>query len=134
MLHRNNKKLEGLGYWLAMPEADYRIGARIRAARRDNGWTQQVLAAAVGVSRSAVAQWETDRAGQMPDNLTHIASALGVSVDWLRYGTESRTLVETRSRDELAILRLYRKCSAGDRRALRHVMERLAGLQRGSET
>jgi hypothetical protein len=70
----------------------------------------------------------------MPDNLTHIAAALGASVDWLRYGTESRTLVETRSRDELAILRLYRKCSAGDRRAIRHVMERLAGVQRGSET
>jgi transcriptional regulator with XRE-family HTH domain len=106
------------------------IGGRIRAARREKGWTQQALADAVGVSRSAVAQWETDRAGQVPANLTQMAAALGTSVDWLRRGTEEPTLVEARSRDELAILRLYRKCSTEDRRAVRHMLERLAGGRR----
>ena len=54
------------------------IGARIRTAREEQGWTQDQLAEAVGVSRSAVAQWETGRAGQVTTNLTRVAEALGV--------------------------------------------------------
>src|SRR4051812_38665902 len=103
-----------------MPQYNNGIGERIRAARRERGWTQQVLAEAVGVSRSAVAQWETDRAGQVPWNLTRLATALGTSAEWLTHGTEARTPVEARSRDELAILRLYRECSTEDRRIARH--------------
>ncbi|HEX2942493.1 MAG TPA: helix-turn-helix transcriptional regulator, partial [Rhodopila sp.] len=44
------------------------IGARIRAVRQDRGITQDDLARQVGVSRSAVAQWETGRAGQVTGN------------------------------------------------------------------
>src|SRR5271166_2392222 len=62
------------------------IGARIRTAREDLGWTQDQLAAEVGVSRSAVAQWETGRAGQVTTNLTRVAAALGVGVEHLMYG------------------------------------------------
>ena len=51
------------------------IGARIRTAREEQGWTQDQLAEAVGVSRSAVAQWETGRAGQVTGNLTRVAAA-----------------------------------------------------------
>ena len=54
------------------------IGERIRAARQERGWTQEQLAEAVGVSRSAVAQWETGRAGQLTGNLSRICrGALG---------------------------------------------------------
>ena len=56
----------------------HEIGARIRTARQEQGWTQEKLATAVGVSRSAVAQWETGRAGQVTPNLTRIAETLGV--------------------------------------------------------
>ena len=52
------------------------IGERIRKARQDRGWTQEQLAEAVGVSRSAVAQWETGRAGQLTGNLSRIAEVL----------------------------------------------------------
>ena len=62
-------------------DAPASAGARIRAARVEKGWTQDDLAAAVGVSRSAVAQWETDRAGQIRGNLARIAEALGVSLE-----------------------------------------------------
>jgi transcriptional regulator with XRE-family HTH domain len=117
----------------APQETNCGVGARIRAARREKGWTQKVLADAVGVSRSAIAQWETDRAGQIPANLTQMAAALGTTVDWLRHGTEVRTLVETRSRDELAVLRLYRKCSAEDRLAIRHMLERLAARREAND-
>lgn len=54
------------------------IGQRIANIRREAGLTQQDLAETVGVSRSAVAQWETGRAGQLIPNLTAIAQALGV--------------------------------------------------------
>src|SRR5271165_3988952 len=91
------------------------IGARIRTAREDLGWTQDQLAAAVGVSRSAVAQWETGRAGQVTTNLTRIADVLEVGVEYLMYGDDKRAPAEARQGDELALLRLYRECSAEDR-------------------
>jgi DNA-binding XRE family transcriptional regulator len=36
-------------------------GLRLRAARKAKGLTQEALAQALGVTRSAVAQWETGR-------------------------------------------------------------------------
>jgi transcriptional regulator with XRE-family HTH domain len=106
------------------------IGARIRAARREKGWTQEALAEAVGVSRSAVAQWETDRAGQVTGNLTRIAAALGANVEWLMHGTDRRAPVEAVTGDELAMLRLYRECGPEDRQILLRMARRLAGRDR----
>ena len=92
-------------------------GARIREARRARGMTQQDLAHSVGVSRSAVAQWETDRAGQVRANLSRIAAALGVSVGYLVEGGPLADMAAC-SADELAMLRLYRACSEADRQLL----------------
>ena len=91
------------------------VGTRIRQVRADRGWTQDQLASEVGVSRSAVAQWETDRAGQVRGNLTRIAEALGVSVEYLLHGTASRKPTGGETGDELALLRLYRVCDGEDR-------------------
>ena len=102
------------------------IGARIRAAREEQGWTQDQLAAAVGVSRSAVAQWETGRAGQVTTNLTRVASALGVGVEHLMYGRDKYAPGQVTRGDELAIVRLYRECSAEDRQLLLRTARRLA--------
>src|SRR5579871_2790542 len=94
------------------------IGARIKDAREDQGWTQDQLAEAVGVSRSAVAQWETGRAGQVTANLTRVAAALGIGVEYLMYGRDPRAAGQAYSGDELAILRLYRECLPEDRQLL----------------
>ena len=102
------------------------IGARIREARKHKEWTQEELAEAVEVSRSAVAQWETDRAGQITGNLARIASALGTSVEWLMYGTEKRAAAEAVTADEVAMLRLYRECGLEDRQILLRTAKRLA--------
>ena len=102
------------------------IGARIRAAREDQGWTQDQLAAAVGVSRSAVAQWETGRAGQVTTNLTRVAAALGIGVEYLMYGRDARAAGQAYSGDELAMLRLYRECLPEDRQFLLRTARRLA--------
>ena len=79
------------------------MGIRIRDVRRERGWTQDQLANAVGVSRSAVAQWETGRAGQVTTNLTRIAEVLEVGVEYLMYGDDKRAPAEARLGDELAL-------------------------------
>ena len=102
------------------------IGPRIRAAREELGWTQDQLAAAVGVSRSAVAQWETGRAGQVTTNLTRIAATLGVGVEQLMYGHDKAAPGQVHRGDELAILRLYRECAPEDRQLLLRTARRLS--------
>ena len=102
------------------------VGARIRDYRREHGWTQDDLAQKTGVSRSAVAQWETDRAGQIRGNLARIADALGISVEVLLFGVASRDSAQAVSSDEWALLRLYRECDPQDRSFLLRTARRLA--------
>ena len=102
------------------------IGARIRAERLHRSITQDDLARAIGVSRSAVAQWETGRTGQVTGNLSRIAAALGVGVEFLVYGEDKRAPAEARQGDELALLRLYRECDPEDRQMLLRTARRLA--------
>jgi transcriptional regulator with XRE-family HTH domain len=101
------------------------VGSRIRSLRRAKGWTQDQLAAATGVSRSAVAQWETDRAGQIRANLSRIAECLGVSVEVLLHGAPVGAPSELLG-DELAMIRLYRECDGEDRAFLLRTARKLA--------
>ncbi len=102
------------------------LAGRIRTARRERGLTQEGLAQAVGVSRSAVAQWETGRAGQISGNLTRVAQALGVGVEWLLYGNAKHESALAVTGDEWAMLRLYRACGPADRQLLLRTARRLA--------
>ena len=103
------------------------LGARIRAARRAHGLTQDQLARAVGVTRSAVAQWETDRAGQIGGNLTRVARALGTTTEYLLTGQELPGAAPLPSQaDEMGLLRAYRDCSPQDRALLLRTALRLA--------
>ena len=102
------------------------IGERIRAARQDRGWTQEQLAGAVGVSRSAVAQWETGRAGQVTGNLSRIAAVLEVGVEYLMFGDDKSAPQHATRGHELAMLRLYRDCAPSDQQLLLRTARRLA--------
>jgi transcriptional regulator with XRE-family HTH domain len=102
------------------------IGERIRVARQERRITQEELASAVGVSRSAVAQWETGRSGQVTGNLARIAQVLGVGVEFLMHGSGPSGLPEAHSADEAAMLRLYRDCAPEDRQLLLRTAVRLA--------
>lgn len=64
---------------------------RIRQARRSAKLSQATLAAAVGVGRSAVAQWER-KDGSRPSstNLAGIAVATDVHFEWLATGRGMR--------------------------------------------
>jgi transcriptional regulator with XRE-family HTH domain len=102
------------------------IGLRVREARRESGLTQDQLANQVGVSRSAVAQWETGRTGQVTGNLSRIAAVLDVNVEYLMYGNDKRAPALALQGDELAMLRLYRECDPEDRQMLLRTARRLA--------
>ena len=108
------------------PTSLQEAGQRVRAARRNRGWTQDDLAQIVGVSRSAVAQWETGRAGQVRGNIARIARALQVDVEYLLYGARLRDPLQASGGDELALLRFYRACLPEDRQSLLHTARRLA--------
>lgn len=97
------------------------VGQRIRALRLANNLTQDELAAQLSVSRSAIAQWETDRAGQIRENLERISRVLGTSLAYLVSG-ETGSL----QGDELALMRLYRACAPEDRQILLRTAKRLA--------
>jgi transcriptional regulator with XRE-family HTH domain len=97
------------------------VGARIRALRLAANMTQDELAEKLEVSRSAIAQWETGRAGQGRENLERVAKVLNTSLGYLVSG-ETGSL----RGDELALIRLYRACSAEDRRILLQTARRLA--------
>ena len=109
------------------------IGSRVRDVRRERGWTQDEFARRVGVSRSAVAQWETGRAGQVTGNLTRIADVLGVGVEYLTFGNDKRAPGQVGQGDELALLRLYRECTPEDRQLALRMLRRLALQGRDAE-
>jgi transcriptional regulator with XRE-family HTH domain len=64
-----------------------RLAARIRAARRRAGMSQKELADRLGVSRGAVANWES-ASGVLPatERLQHIAHVTGTAFEWLATG------------------------------------------------
>jgi SOS-response transcriptional repressor LexA len=65
------------------------LGQRIRARRDAVGLTQEKLAAKCGVSRAAVAQWESGVTRPSLDNLVKAAEALSVWLSWLTVGDQS---------------------------------------------
>jgi transcriptional regulator with XRE-family HTH domain len=111
------------------PEA---IGERIRDIRRQRGITQEGLAEAVGVSRSAVAQWETGRAGQVNSNLTRVADVLGVHVAVLLGANPRGAPPAKLSAAEMALVRLFRDLGGKDQQELLRTGQRLSKAGRGT--
>lgn len=59
------------------------LGEKLKEARKQNGLSQEQLSEKLGVSRSAVAKWETDKGIPDVDNLKALSQLLGVSIDYL---------------------------------------------------
>jgi transcriptional regulator with XRE-family HTH domain len=59
------------------------MGARIKFAREKMGLTQEQVGQTLGVTRNAVAQWETDRGAPATGRLDGLAARLGVPLGWL---------------------------------------------------
>lgn len=56
-----------------------KIGASIRTARITKGWTQDRLAAELGLTQTAVSYWESGRRTPAVDDLITVARALDVA-------------------------------------------------------
>lgn len=78
--------------------AELTVGQRIAeqrrriSTRREKRYTQTDLAAAVGVSKSTVAAWETDAQTPSGDNLVKVARALQTTPEHLLRGNVSDNL------------------------------------------
>ncbi len=99
------------------PDAKDSIGARIRLLRQRRGMTQSELGAAMGVSRSLVALWETNRCKEA-HNLPQLAETLGVPQEFFISGMVRGGATMLLSSDECALLAMYRNCSETHRLAL----------------
>ncbi|WP_454813817.1 XRE family transcriptional regulator [Labrys neptuniae] len=70
-----------------MSEGDLQtIGERLRWARENAGMTQQVAADALGISKSAVSQWERNQTEPSTENLREAAKIYQVLLHWLMEG------------------------------------------------
>jgi len=65
------------------------IGERIKQLRLEKGWTQEVLAKLLGVSRLAVARWETGERRPRRKYIDRLAELFEVSVEEL-LGVEAK--------------------------------------------
>jgi transcriptional regulator with XRE-family HTH domain len=116
-------------------------------ARRAAGLTQADLARQLGVSRSAVAQWERP-GGSKPvsGNLEKLAVTMGCSFEWLATGRGNRHAADlqpsqlegtavilrhfARDDGEEHLLALYRELDGLDQRAVQELAEILSRRSR----
>lgn len=71
---------------MASPATDWpAIRSRLKAAREAKGWTQRELGEATGLATTRIGQIESSVAVS-EELLARLATALGRSVVWLRYG------------------------------------------------
>lgn len=91
------------------PSPGLELGRRIKLLREMAGLNQQQLADRVGISRSAVAFWETGRSGHGGKHLGAMAQALGVEPEVLLTGMAYKPIQETLTPDESTFLELYRQ-------------------------
>lgn len=75
---------------MAAPSAPPLIAARIAAARRQAGWSQQRLAQAVGAAQTTVSSWERGRTEPGREDVRRIAEVLDIPVARLELDSAER--------------------------------------------
>jgi SOS-response transcriptional repressor LexA len=68
-----------------------KVNDRIKSARKKKGLSQDELSVFVGVSRAAISQWERGETTPRGKYLSDLATALGVTVEWLLVGSTTPT-------------------------------------------
>ncbi|WP_422133991.1 helix-turn-helix domain-containing protein [Endozoicomonas sp. ALD040] len=103
------------------------LTTRILRSRKEKRYSQQVLADLIGVSRSALAQWETEMSSPSLENLRKMAELLEVSFEWLATGRGNQyltspadTICDTQVDDE--IIRSLNRMNLKKKRAILNVM------------
>lgn len=78
------------------------LGEKLKDARKQASLSQEQLAEKLGVSRSAVAKWETDNGIPDVGNLKVIAQLLDVSIDYLLDDSEGMEVLVLREPYDLS--------------------------------
>lgn len=76
---------------------------KLQELRKNKGLTQEELAEALWVSRTAVSKWESGRGYPSIDSLKQISAFFGVSIDDLLSGDEILTLAEADQQQKAGI-------------------------------
>ena len=79
---------------------DMQMAERLVARRKAAGYSQEALAAELGVSRQAVSKWERGEASPDTDNLIALAGLYGVTLDELLFGKASPDPKDAGEKDE----------------------------------
>lgn len=111
---------------------------RIAAARQAKGLTKSELARAVKVSHATIHDWENgDIKTIKGENLMNVCRVLGMSENYLLYGTEprqdepneARSLgLEAETAGELRLLSIYRLANERERAAIDGMVEDIRAL------
>ena len=67
---------------------------RLQELRKMNGYSQEVLAEKLGVSRQSISKWERAESSPEIDNLMALAKIYGISVDDLLNTDKDRVIVQ----------------------------------------
>jgi transcriptional regulator with XRE-family HTH domain len=62
------------------------IGTNLKKSRKMNGFSQELIAEKIGVSRQAVSKWENDISSPSTNSLMKISNLFGVDIDVLTNG------------------------------------------------
>lgn len=92
LLFRALKKYVGEGNPQATQEAAVirmTLSQRLKALRTEHGFTQELVAASLGVSRQAVSKWENGTSEPSTSNLFALAKLYGISVTELLQNIET---------------------------------------------
>ena len=107
------------------------LTTRILRSRKEKKLSQQALADLIGVSRSALAQWETQMSSPSLENLRKMAEILQVSFEWLATGRGNQyltpmadTICDTKVDNE--IMGQLNKMSMKKKRAILNVIRAMA--------
>ncbi|KAB8125349.1 XRE family transcriptional regulator [Komagataeibacter medellinensis] len=102
------------------------IGQRIQLLRRAAGLSQQAFADMLGMSRSAIAFWETGRANHIRAHVPRIARVFGISEEVFLNGQNHERTSITVTEDERNMITLYRSLPVEGRLQAIRKMEILA--------
>ncbi|AMO56272.1 helix-turn-helix transcriptional regulator [Endozoicomonas montiporae] len=107
------------------------LTTRILRARKEKRLSQQALADLIGVSRSALAQWETEMSSPSLENLRKMAEILEISFEWVATGRGNQYLtspVDSICDTEVdgEIMRALNRMNLKKKRAILNVMKAMA--------
>lgn len=107
------------------------LTTRILRARKEKRFSQQALADLIGVSRSALAQWETEMSSPSLENLRKMADILDISFEWVATGRGNQylslpvdSICDTQVDGE--IIRTLNRMNLQKKRAILNVMKAMA--------